>query len=288
MTPSKSFDRTVEDVGNILGLEHFNFTVPDQELASLFYVSGLGLTRDPYMDFATFNMWVNAGEQQFHLPKRDAQVFRGHVGLVIPDHQTLERRLSFVSRFMDGTKFAFSKEDNWMSVTCPWGNEFRVFDSTNHFGMELGIPFGVMLIAKGSAQGIVSFYREILGAPARLVEYEEKTAAEVDMGYNQKLIFKETNEEIPSYDGHHIAIYIADFSGPHRKLQERELVSEESDQHQYRFQEIVDPESGTKLAELEHEVRSLHHPMRRRVLVNRNAAQTFGNYQVGRDSFVPS
>ena len=50
-------------------LEHVNLTVPDQGIAALFYVTGLGFTRDPYIDFGTFNMWVNLGEQQFHLPK---------------------------------------------------------------------------------------------------------------------------------------------------------------------------------------------------------------------------
>ena len=35
-----------EDVGNIVLLEHVNLQVPDQSLASLFYIVGLGLTRD--------------------------------------------------------------------------------------------------------------------------------------------------------------------------------------------------------------------------------------------------
>ena len=61
--------------GNIVLFEHVNLTVPDQELAALFYVTGLGFTRDPYIDFGTRNMWVNAGEQQFHLPKAGAQIF---------------------------------------------------------------------------------------------------------------------------------------------------------------------------------------------------------------------
>ena len=38
---------TEEDVGNIVLLEHVNVQIPDQALATLFYVMGLGLTRDP-------------------------------------------------------------------------------------------------------------------------------------------------------------------------------------------------------------------------------------------------
>ena len=62
------FNRAEVDVGNILAMEHVNVTVPDQPLATLFYVNLLGFTRDPYMDFGPFNVWVNVGRQQFHLP----------------------------------------------------------------------------------------------------------------------------------------------------------------------------------------------------------------------------
>jgi hypothetical protein len=43
------FDRAAEDLGNAIHLEHVNVQVPDQRLATLFYVTGLGLTRDPYL-----------------------------------------------------------------------------------------------------------------------------------------------------------------------------------------------------------------------------------------------
>jgi hypothetical protein len=87
------------------------------------------------------------------------------------------------------------------------------------------------------------------------------------------------------YDGHHIAVYVADFAGPHRFLRMRGLVTEESDQHQYRFKDLVDPESGARLFEIEHEIRSLTHPMWGRPFVNRNPAQTQRNYRRGRDAF---
>ena len=89
----KTYDRTTQDVGNILAMEHVNVTVPDQALALQFYVQTLGLTRDPYMMVGTENMWVNVGEQQFHLPTRAPQVLRGQIGLVVPDLDGLKRRL---------------------------------------------------------------------------------------------------------------------------------------------------------------------------------------------------
>ena len=96
-----------------------------------------------------------------------------------------------------------------------------------------------------------------------------------------------TDEILANYDGHHIAIYVSDFSSPYDFLVEHGLVTEETDQHQYRFQSIVDPDTGDTLVELEHEVRSLRHPMYGRNLVNRNPAQRFSNYINGRDAFYP-
>ena len=41
-----NFDRSAQDVGNIVFLEHVNVRVPDQVIATRFYIAGLGLTRD--------------------------------------------------------------------------------------------------------------------------------------------------------------------------------------------------------------------------------------------------
>lgn len=287
MKPERTFNRTVEDVGNIQNMEHFNLTVPDQQLAALFYVTGLGFTRDPYIDFGTFNMWINAGEQQFHLPKSDAQKFRGTIGVVIPNHDDLKRRLNGIQRWMDGTEFSWEEDDDCINVSCPWGNAIRVHKPEDDDSMALGIAYGDMQVPVGSSDGIVRFYEQIFDTPAEKVEDNTGTYAKVSMGYNQVFRFRETEDNIDEYDGHHIAIYVSNFSRPHDALVERDLITEESDQHQYRFQSIVDPDTGDELTEIEHEVRSLHHPMRRRSLVNRNASQSFGNYRQGRDVFVP-
>src|SRR5215469_514442 len=85
----QKFDRSAEDLGNSIHLEHVNVQVPDQRLAALFYVAGLGLTRDPYLMVSDSNMWVNVGRSQFHLPTGTAQVLRGHTGLVISGRKSL-------------------------------------------------------------------------------------------------------------------------------------------------------------------------------------------------------
>ena len=82
MNNAIAYDREIEDVGNIVKLEHVNLGVPDQSLATLFYVCGLGLTRDPYLMTGVDNMWINVGTSQFHLPSGQPQKLRGHIGLV--------------------------------------------------------------------------------------------------------------------------------------------------------------------------------------------------------------
>ena len=65
-------------------------------------------------------------------------------------------------------------------------------------------------------------------------------------------------------------IYVVNFSGPHKRLGERGLVNREDNQYQYRFRDIIDLDTGKHLFTIEHEVRSLTHPMCLRPLVNRN------------------
>jgi hypothetical protein len=278
-----TFDRTAEDVGNVLSLEHVNLTVPDQGVAALFYVTGLGFTRDPYIDFGTRNMWINVGEQQFHLPLGDAQVFRGLIHVVVPDLDDLEKRLDRVGRQLGETRFGFVRDDDAIAVTCPWGNRIQAHGPDGFAPTALGVPRLDVNVAPGTAAGIARFYREALGAPATATDGR----AEVKMGFDQVLAFIESEDPVAPYDGHHIAIYLANFSGPHAYLAERGLITEESDQHQYRFQSVADPETGDALCELEHEVRSMSHPMFKRPLVNRNPAVGFFSYRRGKETFSP-
>ena len=88
------FDRTVEDLGNIVELGHVNVTVPDQSKATAFYLMGLGLTRDPYLMAGLENMWVNVGRGQFHLPTRSTRRWcAARPALVLPDLEALLKRL---------------------------------------------------------------------------------------------------------------------------------------------------------------------------------------------------
>ncbi len=286
----KTYDRRSQDVGNIVALEHVNVRIPDQVLATAFYVQGLGFTRDPYVMVGIENMWMNLGQEQFHLPTAaQPQVLRGHVGVVVPDLEALKARLESVRPKLAGTKFGYAVEDKHVQVTCPWGNRIRCYAPGPEWGeLTLGMVYVEFPVKPGDAEGIKRFYETVLGAPASVVPEAAGTAARVRIGgQRQELIFRETAEEIPPYDGHHIAVYIANFSGPHAFLKQHGLVTEESSEIQYRFQDIVDPETRRPLFTIEHEVRCLTHPMFLRPLVNRNPGQRQATYQRGRDAFVP-
>jgi hypothetical protein len=280
----KTFDRAAEDLGNAIHLEHVNVCIPDQRLAQLFYGTGLGLTRDPYLQVADDNMWMNAGRSQFHLPTGKAMVLRGRTGLVIEGRAALLKRLAAVKPKLAGTKFGFQEHNDYIDTMCPWGNRLRVHEpDPARFGrIALGIPYVEFDVPVGTAQGIARFYREIVDVPATVAN-GDGTVARVTVGKQQYLLFRETDAPQPEFDEHHVQIYVVNFSGPYRKLSERKLVSQEDNQYQYRFRDLVDLDSGKLLFTIEHEVRSFTHPMCLRPLVNRNPVQTTRNYAQGYD-----
>jgi hypothetical protein len=278
-------DRTVEDIGNILKLEHINLTIPDQGLATLYYVAGLGLTRDPYIMVSTNNMWINVGLSQFHLPTGKPQNLRGCTGIIVPDREALMARLDRVKKQLDGTAFSYREGNDGVEASSPWGDRIRChFPDPARFGrIKLGMPYVEFDVPPGSADGIARFYREIMGAPATVEQNGGGRIARVASGAKQDLLFHETDRPIPPYDGHHMQIYLNDFSGPYKKLGEYDLISMENGQHEYRFIDIIDLDTRKVLFQVEHEVRSSRHPLFGRPLVNRNPAQTNTAYMPGHD-----
>jgi len=281
-----TYDRVREDVSNIVHLEHVNVTQPDQRLATLFYVSGLGFTRDPYLMVGLENMWINIGRSQMHLPTNRPQRMRGTIGLVVPDLTLLKQRLARVAPALETTEFTFIDRGAFVAVTCPWGNRFRCHAPAPEFGeTELAMPYIELDVGPGCAEGIARFYSEIMEATTEIVTREGASTAVVSAGRDQHLFFRETTQPLRTYDGHHVQIYIADFSGPYRRLLERNLVTLDADAHEWRFRDIVDTHTNRTLFTVEHEVRSLKHPLYGRPLVNRNPAQTNRPYARGQDSF---
>jgi hypothetical protein len=290
--PLKQYDRAAQTVGNIVHLEHFNVVIPDQRLATLFYVVGLGGTRDPYLFMGLENMWVNFGRTQVHVPSRDAkpraEVLRGTAGFVVPSLDDLEKRLAHAGNEMKRvmpeiqTKFSWNRKGDVVEATCPWGNRIRCHAPSPEFGRtELGLVYVDFDVPRGTAEGIARFYNEVMKAPASASQGK----ATVKVGRDQRLMFTETDAPQPAYDNHHIQIYINDFSTPYEWLKARDLISMETDANEWRFQWIVDPKDGRKLFQVEHETRSMKHRLFARPLVNRNHAIGNMTYEPGTDAF---
>lgn len=283
------YDRAAESLGNILHMEHVNLLIPEQAPATLFYITGLRFTRDPFLMVGLDNMWVNMGRSQMHLPCRtpSPQYLRGTVGMVVPDLDEVEESLSAVADKLAGTDFSFERKNDCIETTCPWGNNFRVHDPAPRYGtMQVGLPYVELNAPVGGAEAIARFYREIIGANTTVGTRNGAPCASITTGKAQYLHFIETDEAQPEYDGHHVAIYIADFAGPYEKLLQRGLITMESDAHEWRFIDIVDVDSGDLLFKIEHEVRSATHPLYARPLVNRNPAQSNRGYRTGQDNFL--
>jgi hypothetical protein len=282
----RHYDRAAEDIGNIVGLGHVNTAIPRQRLSTLFYVTGLGLTRDPFINTSTDNMWINVGQSQFHLPTGRIEILRGITGLVLPDRAALLERLAKVREPLAGTSFDFRESNDCVETVSPWGNRIHCHaPDRERFGpVALAMAYVQLDVRAGTADGIARFYREVMGAAAELRDDGGGRHARVMVGARQYFVFRETEAAERPFDGHHVQIDVADFSGPHRRLQQLGLVTEESSQHQYRFKDIVDPDTRRVLFTVEHEVRSMQHPMYARALVNRNPEQTGMSYRPGRDS----
>jgi hypothetical protein len=196
-------------------------------------------------------------------------------------------RLASIAKKLEGTSFAFAEHNDYVEATCPWGNRVRCYEpDADRFGRTtLGIPYVEFEVPVGTAPAICAFYPEIMGMPAEL-RNGDGTIAVVNTGHGQHLRFRESDRPQGEYDGHHVQIYITNFSGPHRRLAERNLIYSEDNPYQYRFRDLVDLTSGKHLFTVEHEVRSATHPMFMRPMVNRNPAQNNRNYAFGHDQWL--
>ncbi len=93
---------------------------------------------------------------------------------------------------------------------------------------------------------------------------------------SQNLIFRESDMELPTYDGHHVALYVgndkADFEQAFKNVLEAQVLwvnPRFSDKvtnlntakkwKQFRFKNITNLKTGKKIFELEHECRSVEH-----------------------------
>src|SRR5205807_7229956 len=172
-----------------------------------------------------------------HLPTGRAEVMRGITGLVVPDCTGLITRLARLHDQLAGTSFAFRESNDGVETVSPWGNRIVCHaPDPDRFGqVVLGMPYVQFEVRPGAAAGIARFYREVFNARADLID--DGKGGRVTVGPKQYFIFRETDGPEQPYDGHHVQIDVADFSGPYGRLRALGLISEESSQHQYRFRD---------------------------------------------------
>ena len=235
----------------------------------------------PIRQIALNNMWVNVGTGQFHLPTGAPMMLRGHVGLVMPDRDGLLERLREIGRHLEGTRFSYTAQDDRVDVVCP-GQSLQRLRAGATFRTALARYSLCRIRSSGQAARKESrgSYSQVMMA-SRVAEDGKGGSARISSGQAQQLLFRETRGELPSYDGHHIQIYLAHFSGPHKRLGDLGLVSQEGGRYLYRFSDIKDPRSGEVLFTIEHELRSMTHPAFMRPLVNRNPARGVRDYAAG-------
>jgi hypothetical protein len=284
----RHYDRAAEDIGNIINIGHVNVCIDDQHVATRYYVTGLGLTRDPFLNTGAGNMWINVGMSQFHLPMGKPEVLRGVTGLVIPDREALLDRLTQARKALAGTKFDFRESNDCVETVCPWGNRINVHTpDEEQFGrIQLGMPYVRFDVRPGTAERIARFYREVMHAPSEVLKNGSGPQARVQVGEKQYFYFRETDAAEALYDNHHVQIYLSNFSGPYRRLKELGLITMETNEHEYRFKDLIDLDSREVLFTVEHETRSMTNPMYGRPLINRNPAQTNTDYKPGHDTLA--
>lgn len=259
------------EVGASVHFEHVNLRVDDHRLATLYFIAGLGFTRDPYRMVAVRNMWVNVGLQQFHLPINAPTPFPGEVGVAVPDLARTKETLAEVAPQLEDTAFSWQAENGTLATRDPWGHAIRVYDARklpSHLPQQ--IPHVRFHVPPGTAPGIARFYRELLHCPAEVAGRKGAQEATVTVGPHQHFHFAETRgAQADTGHTNHVAVYLSRYWEVYDTLGQRGLVAEAHGREQFRFRDIVDVDSGTLLFRMEHEMRSLYHPDFRKPLVNR-------------------
>ena len=258
-------------------------------------------------------LWANCGASQFHLPYGEvAQCIPGQIGLCYESLEGLQERLDECPhcyesyqvlpdgaiRIVDhyGNVFACrakpSRAEGLQPILSPpstdtdaTSQERDIADAYGKTSTDCrGIDYVEFLCPVGTAGKIALFYESVLDATTSVVATNEGTSVAIIACGNideqgradQSLLFRETTDPIPAYDGHHIALYVgtnrADFEQAFKNCElagvvwvnprfsdKASTLQGAKNYKQFRFKDIVDMETGEKIFELEHEMRSVEH-----------------------------
>lgn len=177
-----------------------------------------------------------------------------------------------------------------VAVTGPYGNAFtlRVAEPSRCAALApvdgarpgsdrswcVGLGAVTLRIPPGTAAPGARFYAEVFGFRTEELAGGCSWAVVGGPAGAQRLILEEHADATGEELGEHVAIYIGDFAGCFERLRSRELIfvnprfahldSSTTLEEAYhfscfRFKDIVDPATGAKLFQLEHEVRNTAH-----------------------------
>ena len=258
------------ELGNFTHFEHVNLRVPDHYLATLFFIEGLGLTRDPMRMVSVRNMWANSGKQQFHLPLGEAKPFAGEIGLTVPSLAAALQTLKRIAPQLKDTEFDCQEDGKTLLTHSPWGHCIRLHEAGELSGvLPQALPYVTFWVPVGTAAGIGAFYQDVLGVPARVRKNGRLHKASINVGVNQHFHFVEKRDLTLTEHPNHVAVYLTRYQTVYAELKRRNLLLAPDKNEQFRFARIIDPQSGELLFEFEHEMRSLYHPDFLKPLVNR-------------------
>ena len=209
---------------------------------------------------------------KFHLAATDdpPQRICGSICLTVPSLMNIRQRAQVAQMDLKATLFSIcdndvvdpAMKDNMMTVTCPWGNTFHLFDitidddfpaassselhSSPHKMVNLHLEGGAygshrmavrggpgiraveIACKKGTASVIAQFY-EVLGCMVKKVgESLETEVIAVSVGPGVHLLFVESEsvgiEDFAEMKGVHACIYIAEFKEMYAILQDKGLI----------------------------------------------------------------
>ena len=218
---NKTFDRAAEDLGNSIHLEHVNVQVPDQRLAQLFYAVGLGLTRDPYL-MVVRHQHVDQCRAQ-PVPSADRQGAgraRPHRagdlrprGAARPPHRACAASSTARSSASASTTTT-SRRSVRGAIACAATSRTQSASGASRSASRTSSSTCRSAARRRSRPSIRRSW-----ARPRTVQNGDGTVTRVQMGKNQYLQFRETDAPQPAFDGHHVQMYIANFSGPVREAE---------------------------------------------------------------------
>jgi len=225
-----------------------------------------------------------------------AQQWRGDIELLYEDAGAIAEAAARVRALLEapafqGSQLAVDDDAEGFVVTGPYGNRFLLRAAAAARSAALGPASGArpgsdacrvvgmggvsLRVPPGAAEGGARFYAEVLGfAAEQLAPGRWVLLGGPGPQPSQRLVLEEKEGESGQELGEHMAIYIGDYAGCFERLRARGLVwvnprflhldnsttlEEAWHYNCFRFKDVVDPRTGEKLFELEHEVRSTGH-----------------------------